>query len=184
MTRFLGVFNHINRKNVKITAMSKIKQSVFSFIALGLTGLLIYSLTQEPNAPDVTFVTLDGNKIQMTDLRNKVVLINFWATDCSSCIKEMPELVDTYRKYRAKGFEVVAVAMPYDPPAQVVNYQKEKDIPFPIMHDGFGEISGKFGDVDATPTTFIYDKNGKRIQHITGKLDFSRLHAILDKELG
>lgn len=164
--------------------MQIMKKFLFPIVAVALIGLLAFSLSNKSTAPDVTFVTLDGTKIRMTDLKGKVVLVSFWATDCPGCIQEMPNLVKTYNAYKQKGFEVIAVAMPYDPPAQVLNYQKEKALPFPVMHDGFGEITQQFGGVNLTPTAFIFDKEGKRMQRTIGELDFNQLRAMLDKELG
>lgn len=164
--------------------MQNFKKLWLPLAVLGLIGLLILSLSNKTAAPDVTFVTLDGAKIRMADLKGKVVLVNFWATDCPGCIKEMPDLINTYNAYKTKGFEVVAVAMPYDPPAQVLNYRNQKALPFPVMHDGLGEITQQFGGVNLTPTTFIFDKEGKRVQRTIGELDFNQLRAMLDEELG
>lgn len=137
---------------------------------------------QRPKAPDVTFTTLDGQKIDMQSLRGKTVLVNFWATDCPGCIKEMPDLIKTFEQYKDKNLFVIAVAMPYDPPAQVANYTKEKALPFAVMHDGFGEMVKAFGNVNLTPTTFIYDAQGYRLQKTIGELDFNQLRQLLDKE--
>lgn len=184
MTRFLRAFQPFRIKNVKILAMEILKKCLLPLVALALVGLLILSLSSKTAAPEVTFVTLDGAKIRMTDLKGKVVLVNFWATDCPGCIKEMPDLVNIYHAYKAKGFELIAVAMPYDPPAQVLNYRNQKALPFPVMHDGLGEITQQFGGVNLTPTAFIFDKEGNRMQRTIGELDFDQLRAILDKELG
>ena len=78
---------------------------------------------------------------------------------------------------------MVAVAMPYDPPAQVLNYTKMNALPFPVMHDGLSEITNKFGGINLTPTTYIFDKQGKRLQRTIGELDFSKLGKLLDTEL-
>lgn len=149
-----------------------------------LLAFLVLQLSQKPSAPQVTFTTLDGQKISMQDLQGKVTLVNFWATDCPGCIKEMPQLIETYQQYKNKGFEIIAVAMPYDPPAQVLNYSKMKALPFPVMHDGHAEITRKFGDVNLTPTAFIYDKEGKLLRHTIGELDFPALQQLLNQELG
>lgn len=135
-------------------------------------------------APDVTFTTLDGRQISMATLKNKVVIVNFWATDCPGCIKEMPALIDTYNQYHQKGLEIIAVAMHYDQVAQVSNYSSEKSLPFPVMHDSTAEISNKFGSVNLTPTAFIYNKQGYLLQRTMGELDFNALQKLLNKELG
>jgi len=163
--------------------MLNIKKILIPLVILGLLLALFLSLSQKPNAPDVTFTTIDGKKISMSSLKGKVVLVNFWATDCPGCVKEIPALVDTYKKYQAKGFEIIAVAMPYDPPAQVLNYTKQKALPFPVMHDGFEEITQAFGGINLTPTTYVFDKQGNRLQRIIGEIDFSNLTTLLNKEL-
>ena len=124
-------------------------------ILIGLLAALAFSLFNKPAAPDVTFTTIKGEKISMASLKGKVVLVSFWATDCRSCNKEMPDLINTYNAYKAKGFEMIAVAMPYDPPAQLLNYVTQKNLPFPVMHDGFSEVTQAFGGINATPTAFL-----------------------------
>jgi peroxiredoxin len=150
---------------------------------LALLAFLVFNLTKSQPAPDVTFTTILGKKISMVSLKGKVVLVNFWATDCSVCVSEMPDIVNTYNTYKDRGFEVIAIAMPYDPPAQLLNYVTQKGLPFPVMHDGFGQMILAFGGVPATPTAYIFDKQGRRIQYTTGRLDFASLHKLLDKEL-
>jgi len=111
--------------------MMSLKKLFIPITLLILLAALIFSLSQKPKSPDVTFTTLQGEKVTMDSLKGKVVLVNFWATDCSGCIKEMPDLINTYNQYKAKGFEVIAVAMPYDPPAQVLNYSTQKALALP-----------------------------------------------------
>jgi peroxiredoxin len=163
--------------------MITIKKILIPLVILGLVATLALNLAQKPQAPDVTFTTIEGKKITMASLKGKVVLINFWATDCSGCVKEIPALAETYNKYKAKGFEVIAVAMPYDPPAQVFNYVTQKALPFPVMHDGLEQVTQAFGGINLTPTTYIFDKQGNRLQRIIGEIDFNSLRALLDKEL-
>lgn len=81
--------------------------------AMGFSVLTGCSLRD--SAPDSSFLLLDGSYINMGALKGKVVLINFWATTCTTCVKEMPDIVKTYSKYQSKGFETVAVAMQNDP---------------------------------------------------------------------
>lgn len=163
--------------------MMTMKKLLIPLILLSLLGLFAFSLINKPQSPDVTFTTLDGKKINMQSLKGKIVLVNFWATDCPGCIKEMPDLIETYNTYKSKGFEVIAVAMPYDPPAQVLNYTKQKALPFPVMHDGLSEMTQAFGGVNLTPTTYIFDKQGNRLQRKIGEIDFEQLKTLLNQEL-
>ena len=159
-----------------------LKKWLLPFIGLALIAGLTLTVMQKPQAPDVTFTTLDGRKISMQSLRGKTVLVNFWATDCPGCIKEMPTLIETYKQYKDKNFEVIAVAMPYDPPAQVLNYTKEKALPFSVMHDGLGEMVQAFGNVNLTPTAFVFDPQGHRLQKVIGELDFKQLQKLIEQQ--
>jgi len=162
---------------------AQLKKLLAPLALLCLMAIIAYGLLNKPVAPDVNFTTITGKHISMASLKGKVVLVSFWATDCPSCNEEMPDLIKTYNTYKSKGFEVIAVAMPYDPPAQVLNYVKQKNLPFPVMHDGFAKITQSFGGINVTPTAYMFDKQGKTIKKIVGSLDFAKLHALLDKEL-
>jgi len=148
-----------------------------------VVAALAYAMLSKPDAPAVTFVTLDGRPIQLDSLRGKVVLVNFWATTCPGCIKEMPGMIETYNQYKAKGFEIIAVAMSYDPPSYVVNFTQTRQLPFPVALDVKGEFAQAFGNVQLTPTSFIIGKKGQILEQKLGELDFVKLKALLDKEL-
>ena len=162
---------------------NRLEQLAMALPILALLAFLIFTLTKQQLAPSVIFTTIEGKKISMASLKGKIVLVNFWATDCRACVTEMPALASTYNLYKDKGFEIIVVAMPYDPPAQVLNYATQKKLPFPVMDDGFGEMTAKFDDVSVTPTTYIYNQQGKLIQYTNGALNFKKLHQLLDKEL-
>lgn len=156
-------------------------------IAIGILAVLAWlalTLTQKQTAPSIELTTLDGKQIALDSLRGKVVLVNFWATSCPGCIKEMPQLVDTYRKYQTRGLEVVAVAMSYDPPEYVRNYARQRNLPFTVAQDSTGEAARAFNQVKLTPTSFVIDKQGHIIQQTLGELDFTRLHTLLEQHLG
>jgi thiol-disulfide isomerase/thioredoxin len=160
-----------------------LKKSLFSVFILLLLSLSVL-LIQENNAvPSVIFTTIEGKRIAMSDLKGKIVLVNFWATDCLACINEMPALAKIYEQYKSRGLEIIAVAMPYDPPAQVLNYVRVKKLPFPVMDDGLSEITDKFANVEVTPTTYVFDKQGKLLQRTIGAIDFVKLNLILNAEL-
>lgn len=149
-----------------------------------LAGFVVFAFTsQRPIAPPVTFLSLKGERIAMSELRGKVVLVEFWATDCASCVKEMPELAATYEKYRARGFETVAVAMRYDPPNYVIAYTEHNRLPFTVAFDPMGEVAKAFGDVKVTPTTFLIDRRGAIVARILGERDFARLQALIEAKL-
>lgn len=150
-------------------------------VAIAVVGY--FSLAAKEAAPNVTFTGLDGEKITSQSLRGKVVMVNFWATSCSTCIKEMPQMVETYNKYKGKGLEFVAVAMSYDPPNYVLNYAQTRKLPFKVALDVQGDLAKAFGDVKLTPTTFVIDKSGNIIKRYVGEPEFDALHRLLEKAL-
>ena len=152
-------------------------------VAIGLAALLFVSLTQKTAAPEVTFTDLNGNKISMQSLRGKMVLVNFWATSCPGCITEMPHIVETYHQYHSKGFEVIAVAMAYDPPNYVMLFNQKRALPFPVALDIQGKLASQFDNVQLTPTSFLIDQQGNIVEQTIGELDFVKLRKRLDQAL-
>lgn len=151
--------------------------------AIGLLLFFALSLFQKEPAPSATFQTLDGKPLTTEQLRGKVVLVNFWATSCASCVKEMPELVQTYEKYRERGLELVAVAMSYDPPSYVRNFAETRALPFKVALDTDGSNAMAFGDVKLTPTTFLIDKQGNILKRYVGLPEFTAMHQLIEKAL-
>ena len=165
------------------TAVKAAKPLLIAVAALALLGALAYALMDRPRAPVSTFTTLDGRTITLEQLQGKMVLVNFWATSCPGCVKEMPHLIETYNHYRDKGFEVVAVAMSYDPPNYVANFVQTRQLPFPVALDVDGSHARAFGDVQLTPTSFLIGKDGHILEQTLGEIDFDKLQAQLDKAL-
>ena len=150
-------------------------------VALAVVGYL--SVSHKKMMPEVTFVNLQGKKITTQDLRGKVVMINFWATSCVTCVKEMPQMIETFKKYNSQGLEFVAVAMAYDPPNYVLNFVETRKLPFTVALDTQGELAKSFGDIKLTPTTLVVDKDGHIIKKYVGEPDFPALHQLLEKAL-
>lgn len=138
--------------------------------------------TPEP-VPQVGYTLLDGTKGDTAQLRGKVVLMNFWATSCAVCVAEMPRIVATHEKFKARGFETIAVAMSYDPPASVVRYAESRALPFGVAIDNTGAIAKRFGDVQATPTTFLINRRGEIVARFVGEPDFAALETMVDRLL-
>ncbi|WP_338768584.1 TlpA disulfide reductase family protein [Massilia sp. METH4] len=168
-----------------MTTSSKawIKPAIAAAVIAGLGFAAYSSLNSAPAAPQVTFTGIKGERITPADLRGKVVMVNFWATSCATCVAEMPEMVDTYNKFKGQGLEFIAVAMKYDPPNYVVNFTETRRLPFKVALDITGEAAKAYGDVSLTPTTFVIDKDGKIIKRYVGKPEFAALHELLAKAL-
>jgi thiol-disulfide isomerase/thioredoxin len=157
------------------------RQVLAAMAVLGTASTLVLSACgMRDNAPESTFVLLDGSKTTTAGLKGKVALVNFWATTCGTCVKEMPSLVATHDKYKSQGFETVAVAMSYDPPAWVVNFAQTRQLPFKVALDNTGEIAQAWGDVNLTPTTYLLDKQGRIVKRFVGEPDFPALHRLIE----
>lgn len=152
-------------------------------LALAVVALAWRSLAQSEPVPTVSYTLLDGRKGSTESLRGKVLLVNFWATSCTVCVAEMPQIVSTHLKFHRLGYETVAVAMRYDPPALVARFAESRQLPFGVAIDNTGEIARRFGDVQLTPTTFLIDKRGNIVKRFVGAPDFAVLHSLIEKLL-
>jgi peroxiredoxin len=135
------------------------------------------------SAPEARFSTLSGESFVTSELRGKVAVVNFWATNCAPCLAEMPKLSETYRKFAPQGLEMVAVALHHDRPERVAEYARRQALPFKVALDTDRRIAGAFGNVHITPTTFLLDKHGRIIRRIQGEPDWRELHILVDKAL-
>jgi len=155
----------------------KTKLLLISVLTLGisLSIIFLWQSTSVKPAPDVTFKTIYGEKIKLSSLLGQPVIISFWATDCASCIKEIPHLIELYKQFNPQGLEIIAVAMYYDPPNHVVDMTKATKIPYDVALDLKAEHAFAFGRVKLTPTTFLISPKGNIIMHQTGEFDFSKM---------
>lgn len=127
-------------------------------------------------APEFAYTLLDGTAAHSRALRGHVVLVNFWATTCAICLKEMPQLVATHAKFQAQGLHTLAVAVQQDPPALVADFAQSRQLPFAVVIDNTGAIANGFGDVRGTPTTYLINRQGHIALRVEGEPDFANLH--------
>jgi thiol-disulfide isomerase/thioredoxin len=134
---------------------------------------------QQPAAPEVRFTLLSGESLGTSELRGRVVLVNFWATYCGPCMKEMPKMVQTYKRYAPRGYEMIAVAVSRDQPDRVAAVAAT--LPFKVAFDSDGTVARGFGNVRVTPSTFVVDREGRIVKRYIGEPEWSELHAILER---
>jgi len=130
-------------------------------VLLTLLVLFFLSLATNKKVPEIAVTSITGEAIKLYQDKNNFTIINFWATDCPGCIKEMPGLTNVYNQLKGQGLQ----------------------IPFPVVLDVDGQIARSFGDIRLTPTSILIDKNGKIIDKVIGELDFNKLNALLKKHL-
>lgn len=122
-----------------------------------------------PKAPDFTLKTLEGGQITLSDLKGKVVLVDFWSTTCDPCLAEMPELVQLYEAKKAQGFEILAVTI--DGPetaAKVPSTVKKNKMIFPILLDEDTEAMDRYNPKGELPFTAVIDKHGHIVMKRAG----------------
>jgi peroxiredoxin len=131
-------------------------------------------------APESTMVLLDGSRLTSAQLKGKVTLVNFWATSCTTCVAEMPQLMETYQRFKDKGYDTVAVAMSYDPPSYVVNFAQSRKLPFKVAIDNTGAVAKAWGDVKLTPTTYLVNKQARIVKRYVGAPDFAAMNSLIE----
>ncbi len=136
------------------------------------------TVTEENRAAPAWSVQLsDGRTLTSEQLKGKVVLINYWATWCPYCLKEMPVIEEFWKDRRAQGFEVLAISVD-DPPEKVVQYIKEHGYGF-MAAPMDPSIYAAFGRADSIPTSFIIDADGVIRNKIDGQVHYPRLEKLV-----
>lgn len=155
---------------------------VLAVVAVAAIGA-VSSLTLTRPAPEVKFSGLAGESFNTSDLRGKVVLVNFWGTYCTPCIKEMPKVVDAHRKFGPRGYETVAVSTRHDNPQRVARFVSEQSLPFRIALDSQGVVAKEFGNVRITPTVFLLGKDGRILRRYVGEPNWTEIHETVERAL-
>jgi thiol-disulfide isomerase/thioredoxin len=110
--------------------------------------------------PDLTFHKLDGTEVKLSDLKSKVVVINFWATWCGPCVKELPSLQNLSNEYAARGLTVIGVNLDDDPSAVLTPFLTKHEIKFQSFVDPSGTLADRFA-ISGLPLTIVVDGNRK-----------------------
>jgi len=155
--------------------MSRIQvAAVSSALLLFLAGCSrpreLKSEAQRQTAPNFTLKDADGNPVNLTDYRGKVVLVNFWATWCGPCEVEIPWFVEFEQKYRDQGFAVLGLSMDDDGWKSVRPYIASHKINYRVMIAS-EVVSQQFGDIDSLPTSFVLDRQGRIATNHVGLVD-------------
>ncbi len=150
----------------------------------GRCGLLSTALAEEPQltqvssrtgaepvAPDWQLEGLDGKTVQLSDFKGKVVVLNFWATWCPPCRKEIPDLIALQTKY-ANDLVVVGISLDENGLSAVKSFVARTGINYPVVMGDQGTASA-YGGITAIPTTFVIDRAGKIVGGIQGGADLA-----------
>jgi peroxiredoxin len=109
--------------------------------------------------PDFSLQDLDGVPLTLGQFRGQMVLVDFWATSCSECVEEMDNVMAAYRRFHAKGFEIVGISLDRDR-APLKNFIRARTITWPQFFDEGGTVSRRFG-ITSPGSSFLLDREGK-----------------------
>ncbi|MCM3668946.1 thiol-disulfide oxidoreductase ResA [Mesobacillus maritimus] len=165
-----------------------IVRTVILFVLTAAVGYTLYAnLTKEQVqkveigklAPDFVLVDMNGEKHQLSDYRGEGVFLNFWATWCKPCEREMPYIDNAYQYYKDKGVKVLTIDVGESEVA-VNNFIERHNLSFPVMIDKDGQVQTAYG-INPLPITFLIDKNGILVRSHTGELTQEKVNQFMEE---
>ena len=133
--------------------------------------------------PPLQLHTLDGAPLGDEALRGKVVLVNFWATWCAPCAKELPALQSVYSRHQGQGFEIVGVVTGDEATdVEVKGFAGRRHVAYPLVR-GDAELERRLKLGDALPTSVLYDRKGKLVRRWVGDITELRLEELVTQAL-
>jgi peroxiredoxin len=148
-------------------------------------GELVRSVTKLPvqqPAPDFTLYDADGQRVTLSEFRGRVVLLNFWATWCPPCLKEIPWFMEFQRTYEGRGLVVLGVSMDEHGWDAVRPFIARQQVNYRIMA-GEDELAARFGGIAALPTSFIIGRDGLVVSSHSGLVSRPAYEAALQSAL-
>jgi cytochrome c-type biogenesis protein len=138
-----------------------------------------------PALPDAEFQTLEGKPYKLSDLKGRVVILNFWATWCGPCRGEIPELNAMQREYGGQGLTVVGVSSdPEDTPEKVKSFQKDIPQEYTVLVGAKGDTLARFNNGPGLPVTYVVDREGRIRQKLFGPRTREGFEALVRPLLG
>jgi peroxiredoxin len=141
-------------------------------------GFVSIALAQQQKASNFSLKAADRTSYELSKYKGKIVVVNFWATWCGPCRKEIPDFIEAYKKYKTKGLEIVGISLDQDGWTKVTPLVKQSNINYPVVL-GDQQVVEDYGGFNAIPTTFIIDRNGNIVDQHTGTMTLKELESKL-----
>lgn len=156
--------------------------TVFLFVSLsggGTASAKTCHAGERDCLPDVSLVDTVGTAYTPQSLVGKVVIVNFWATWCKPCLKEIPDLSRVYEQYKDRGLVILGVLRDDPDNQQLLNFQSDNMMSYPVVRYN-SDILFSYGDPPVLPMTFIYDRRGKLVHRPRGTLHADQLVKLVE----
>jgi len=152
---------------------------ILSIISITIAvGFITIALAQQHKAANFSLKAADGTSYELTKYKGKIVIVNFWATWCGPCRKEIPDFIEAYKKYKSKGVEIIGISVDQDGWTKVTPFVKKSSINCPIVLSD-QQVVENYGGINAIPTTFIIDRLGNIVDQHTGTMTLKELESKL-----
>ncbi|HET9113684.1 MAG TPA: TlpA disulfide reductase family protein [Burkholderiales bacterium] len=148
------------------------RSRIVSFIALSLFTASAWAFN---------FTDVQGHTQDLASYRGKWVLVNFWATWCPPCLKEIPDLISLQSTYGKTRLAVIGVAMDYRDPKQVVNFARSMHINYPIVL-GNSDLAAQVGEIQGLPTSYLFNPSGQIVAYQLGALTKSAVENYINSK--
>jgi cytochrome c biogenesis protein CcmG/thiol:disulfide interchange protein DsbE len=157
----------------------KLKVIILAVLFLAGAAFLFFNTThsskivKESGAPGFEVrEAVNGNRLSSSDLKNKIIFINFWASWCQPCKEEMPSIESLYREMKGKEDFVMITILYKDSPESAIGYMKSNGYTFPVYIDPDGSSARNYG-VTGVPETYVVDKKGALVRRVIGGADWN-----------
>jgi peroxiredoxin len=130
-------------------------------------------------APDFVLVDMEGNKHRLSEYKGQGVFLNFWATWCKPCEREMPYIENQYQQFKDQGVQVLAIDSS-ETDLVVNKFVERHGMTFPVMIDKDGQVQAAYG-INPLPITFLIDKEGKVVKSHTGELTEETVREFMEQ---
>jgi len=174
----------------KMSEKKKRRHLLRTIILVILTAAVVYTLyanfTKDKHekiavgdqAPDFVLMDMEGNKHKLSDYKGKGVFLNFWATWCKPCEREMPYMDNQYQAFKDHGVEILAVNVG-QPEFSIKKFVQKHDLSFPILKDSNKDVMGVY-DIYNLPATILINPEGKIVEIIEGELPEEKIIAMME----
>ncbi|HXV76327.1 MAG TPA: TlpA disulfide reductase family protein [Candidatus Polarisedimenticolaceae bacterium] len=153
-------------------------------LTIGSLLVVLSAVAVAAEAPALSWTDLSGRRLALDDLRGRVVVLNFWATWCEPCRRELPELVRVQTRYGVLGLQVLGAGA--DPPAQseaVLRFARSRKLNFPLVLGADAKQMEALGLGPALPATVVLDREGRVVERFDGLFERAALEDAIDRAL-